>query len=360
MKQKNKILVCLSGGVDSSAAAALLVKQGYNVEAAFMVNYEAKNEKGISCWQSDYQDALRVSAKLGIKLYKLNFVEEYEKMVLDYMYKQYENGLTPNPDILCNKFIKFGVWLKKAEEMGFDKIATGHYAQIAQKKDKYLLLQAKDKQKDQTYFLHQLNQNQLSKIIFPLGKIYKTKVRKLATKFDLPNADKEESMGICFIGEVPMKKFLSQRIAKKEGDVVLSSTGSIIGKHDGLAFNTIGQRYTCSNLGGTLNKPLFVLCKNIKKNELVVGFDDDNLLYAKSAICKNTHWISGQTPNFRLKCKVRLRHQQKLQNCTVEKTDEADSDTVKILFNSPQRAVTPGQFAVFYKSKKCLGGGVIA
>ncbi len=355
MNKKEKILVAMSGGVDSSVAAALLVHQGYDVTGAFMVNY---NETDGECWHGDYQDAVRVAAKLNIPLLRLDFTKEYKEKVLDYMYAEYKKGRTPNPDVLCNKFVKFGVWLEKIKELGFDKIATGHYAQIRNKEKRirkkeflnpYSLLIPKDENKDQTYFLHQLNQEQLSQTLFPLGSYTKKQVRRLAKKFALPTADKEESMGICFVGEVPMKEFLEKEIKVQPGDIILSQTGEKIGTHDGLAFYTIGQRHGFTQTGGT--KPLFVVGKDIEKNKLLVGYEDDPRLWSKEIEVEDIHWILGVTPKFPLRAKVRLRHRQELQSCTVENN--------KIIFKKPQRAATPGQFAVIYKGRVCLGGGVI-
>ena len=341
----------MSGGVDSSVAAALLVARGYDVTGAFMVNYDEIGPQGESCWAADYQDALRVAAKLGIPLLRLDFVKEYRETVLDYMYDEYKAGRTPNPDVLCNKFVKFGSWLDKAKELGFDKLATGHYARIKQSKNSVKLMEAKDKNKDQTYFLHQLNQKQLKHILFPIGDYTKPEVRKMAKKFGLPNADKEESMGICFVGEVPMKDFLLKKIKPQKGKIILS-TGETIGEHDGLPFYTIGQR----NLGVKTkqNKPLYVVVKNFTKNELIVGYEDDPLLYKKETVVVKINWI-GQEPKFPLKCEVRLRHRQPLQKCVLYMT----SGKLIIEFAKPQRAVTPGQFAVFYYKEECLGGGVI-
>jgi len=352
-KNKTKVLICLSGGVDSSVSAALLVKADYDVTAAFMVNYDDPQAQE-SCWRGDYYDALRVSAKLGIKLLRLNFIKEYQKEVLDYVYKEYEAGRTPNPDVLCNQFVKFGAWLKKARTLGFGYVATGHYAQLKKKGNNFILAEAKDKNKDQTYFLHQLNQEQLSKVLFPIGEYNKSQVRKLAQKFDLPTAEKEESMGICFVGEMPMRDFLKNKIKVKSGKII-DSAGNILGEHDGLAFYTIGQRgLALGNIGG---KPLYVVEKNNKTNELIVGFENDPKLYKREVEVDNMNWISGQEPKLPLKCLVRLRHRQELQSAAVVRPHEKGNLLIK--FSKPQRAVTPGQYAVIYKSNVCLGGGVI-
>ena len=327
----------MSGGVDSSVAAALLVKQGYDITGMFAVNYEdiashdeARQRRAESCWSRDYQDALRVCAKLGIKLLRLNFVKEYKKLVLNYMYREYEAGRTPNPDVLCNKFIKFGVWLTKAKQLGFNKIATGHYANVAHNTYHvtthgpgamcYVLRVAKDANKDQTYFLHQLTQSQLKHVLFPIGNYTKPQVRALAKKLKLPTAEKEESMGICFVGEVPMKEFLQKKIKLHPGKILMSD-GQEVGRHEGLAFYTIGERGLGINKN---NKPLYVLDKNKKTNELIVGFEEDPLLYKKEIEVENLNWISG-APKFPFRCLVRLRHRQPLQKCTVCHCEEAKS-----------------------------------
>lgn len=363
-----KVLMTMSGGVDSSVAAALLVSQGYDVTGAFMVNYDAESQDGGRCWTGDYQDALRVAAHLGIPLLRLDFVKEYKQAVLDYMYSEYRLGRTPNPDVLCNKFVKFGFWLDKAKQLGFDKLATGHYANVGESraneaksaKNKglnthYSLLTAADDNKDQTYFLHQLNQEQLSRTLFPLGNYTKPHVRKLAKKFGLATAEKEESMGICFVGEVPMKEFLAKEIESKKGKIILSS-GEVVGEHDGLPFYTIGQRSLAIKTNA--NRPLYVVDKNSDTNELVVGYENDPLLYKKEIEVDDIHWVSGIEPVFPLSCEVRLRHRQPLQKCVVLPPNKEGRE-VSVQFTKPQRAVTPGQFAVFYKNKECLGGGVV-
>lgn len=360
-RKKQKILVAMSGGVDSSVAAALLVRAGYDVTGAFMVNYDSgKAQVGdLSCWLPEYRDALRVAAHLGIPLLKLDFTEEYSEKVLKYMFAEYKNGRTPNPDVLCNTYVKFGVWLDWARKHGFTKLATGHYAQLVEEARirEYRLLTARDKKKDQTYFLHQLNQEQLAHVLFPVGEYTKQEVRMLANKFNLPTAEKEESMGICFVGEVSMKGFLAHKIKSKSGAIITTS-GEVVGKHDGLPFYTIGQRHFGERDGaqGTKNnEALFVVGKNLDKNELIVGYEDDPALYKKEITVTNLHWVAGRAPGFPLHCEVRLRHRQSLQKASIKR----QKTNFVVEFTEPQRAVTPGQFAVFYKHGECLGGGVI-
>ncbi len=345
--------MCMSGGVDSSVAAALLLKDGYDVTGAFMVNYDGEKAPGESCWHADYQDAVRVAAKLGIPLMRLDFVKEYRDFVLDYTYQQYSLGRTPNPDVMCNKFVKFGVWLKKAEELGYGKLATGHYASVVENSSgQFQLQRAKDENKDQTYFLHQLNQEQLSKTLFPLGQYTKTEVRTLAKKMKLPTADKEESMGICFIGEISMKDFLRDKVKVIPGEI-LNTKGEVVGKHTGLPFYTIGERGI--GLGNTDGYSYYVVDKNLEKNELIVGGKDDPSLYKDEVILNSVHWIAGQTPQFPLKCQIRLRHRQELQNGVCSTLN----GNYILKFSQSQRAITPGQFAVLYNGCECLGGGEI-
>lgn len=354
-KQK-KILVGMSGGVDSSVAAALLVEQGYDVTGAYMVNFDSKQDTEygdpdlkLECWRDDYRDAVRVAAHLGIKLIRLDFTKEYRDFVLGYMFDEYKKGRTPNPDVMCNKVVKFDAWIKKAKELGYDALATGHYA----KKIDHQLVCAKDENKDQTYFLHQLSQEQLAFAEFPLGEYTKDEVRELAKKFDLPTADKAESMGICFVGEVPMAQFLQQKIEKNLGPIILEETGEQIGEHSGLPFYTIGQRSIAvqAKERGGKTKPLYVLKKNHEDNTLIVGYDENPLLYTENISLEDLHWI-GEPPQYPLECQVRLRHRQPLQACSLS------ADGI-ISCKEKQKAVTPGQFAVIYKDGVCLGGGTI-
>ncbi len=337
-----KVLCALSGGVDSAVAALLLKQRGHDVTGVFVINYD----DGGSCWNADYQDAVRVAAKIGIPIITFDFQEEYRKKVLDYMFSEYEKNRTPNPDILCNKFIKFGSWLQKAQDLGFDMLATGHYARNAVVDGMHSLQKAFDSEKDQTYFLSSLSQYQLSHTIFPLGEYTKKQVRAIARENDLLNADKEESMGICFVGEVPMKEFLMKKIMQTPGDIV-DTSGNMLGTHDGLPFYTIGQR----NLHISSDRPLYVLRKDGESNTLIVGHDDDPLMMIERVVIENIHFISGQQPQFPIECEVRLRHRQQLQSCTLSEK--------YIIFKQPQRAVTPGQFAVFYKDQQCIGNAVI-
>lgn len=357
---KRNILVALSGGVDSSVAAALLVAEGHNVTGAFMVNYDDTVPGHGECWRPDYRDALRVAATLGIPLLKLDFQKEYKEHVLDYLFAEYKKGRTPNPDVYCNKYVKFGFWLEKAKELGFDYLATGHYASVTRhesrnnKHNNFQLCAAKDGNKDQTYFLHQLNQEQLSRSMFPLGAYTKDEVRELAKKFDLPTAEKEESMGICFIGEVSMKDFLQTKISTETGDIVRKDTGAIIGKHEGLPFYTIGQRQGLDQPGG--GDPLFVVGKDAEKNVLFVGTKDDPAFCKDRAVLEYMHWVDGEPPVLPFDCLVRFRHRQALQEATVS----MEEGQVVVQCSKAQQALTPGQFAVMYKDGVCYGGGPIA
>jgi len=344
--KKVKVLVGMSGGVDSSVAAALLVEQGYEVIGAFM-----KNWSGACGWREDRRDAIRVAAKLGIPFVTLDFEKDYREKVIKEMFSEYEAGRTPNPDILCNKFIKFDLFVKVAEKMGCRFVATGHYAQQAEanSQKQEILNIPKDKNKDQTYFLWAMPPSAVPKTIFPLGNLLKSEVRKKARQFGLTTAEKEESMGICFVGEINVKEFLLERIKKNPGKII-TTDGREVGQHDGLSFYTIGQRHGLEVGGG---EPFYVIKKDQEKNQLIVGSNFNPELFKKKLIATKLNWF--ERPDQLIKCQARTRHRQELQDCQITVAD----DRVEVYFNEPQRAITPGQSIVFYREGKMIGGGII-
>ncbi|MBT3419205.1 MAG: tRNA 2-thiouridine(34) synthase MnmA [Candidatus Magasanikbacteria bacterium] len=357
--EKKKVLIALSGGVDSSVSAALLVKEGYDVTAAYMVMYDDPAVQE-SCWIEEYRDAVRVAASLGIPIVKFDFTKEYREHVLSYLFDSYSSGNTPNPDVLCNTYIKFGVWLDKARELGFDMLATGHYAQVKKQGEEYFLLQGIDDNKDQTYFLHQLNQEKLSRVLFPVGTYTKQRVRELAVSFNLPTAKKKESMGICFVGNVSMKDFLKKHISLTPGNIVFYGTDEVIGRHDGLSLYTIGQSHfgnvSSINKGGD-SRSLYVVEKRAHTHELVVGYDDCEKLFTHDVYLSFFHLISGVDLHYPVACKARFRHRQPLQDVVVTRYSD---DLIQVHTKDVQRAIVPGQFGVLYKDGVCLGGGVIS
>ena len=345
----------MSGGVDSSVAAYLLLQQGFDVTGVFMKNWS--DPLADKCpWEDDLKDFISVCHKLKIKSKIEIFEEQYRKKIVKYLIDGYKKGLTPNPDMLCNKEIKFKLFLDKARKLGADYIATGHYviSKSEKVKDKtiYYLFMAKDSNKDQSYFLSLLNQSQLKYSLFPIGNLLKPDVRIIAKKAGIPVYNKKDSQGICFIGKVKFSDFIRTFIPSKYGNIVTTS-GEIIGRHDGLPFYTIGQRHGLKVGGGT---PYYVVKKQKKENNLVVSKGaKDKSLYSLSANISNFSWISGVPPSFPINCFAKIRYRQKSQKCVVVKK----GDRLLIKFNKMQRAITPGQFAVLYDKKMLLGGGVI-
>jgi len=355
-KKENKIIVGLSGGVDSSVATLLLLEQGYDVEALFMKNWEEDDTDGVCTAEQDLSDAQKVANKLGVKLHTINFSADYWDEVFDHFLQEHKKGRTPNPDVLCNQKIKFKVFLEHALSLGADKIATGHYARIDKGENGYQLKTGLDDNKDQSYFLHLLNQHQLSKSLFPLGRISKTKVREIATVNGFVTADKKDSTGICFIGERNFSEFLQTYLPKQQGDIV-DQDGRFIKHHEGLAFYTIGQRKGLEIGGGygTSGEPWFVADKCIDSNELIVVQGDHSRLYHQSLTASNPHWIANP-PILSLACTAKIRYRQQSQKCFVS---SADNGQLKVTFDQPQRAITPGQSIVFYDNDICLGGSII-
>lgn len=363
-----KILVGLSGGVDSAVAAYLLKKQGYDVSACFMRNWDALANNDYlgnptinndQCPQEkDYDDAVEVAKKLGIPLLRIDFVKEYWDDVFSYLIREYECGRTPNPDVFCNKYIKFDAFLKSALDNGFDMIAMGHYAKRKDIDGVSYLCKSYDQNKDQTYFLSQISQKQLSYALFPLGDIDKSEVRKIAHELDLNIADKKDSTGVCFIGERNFKEFLKNYIPAKSGDIVDISNGRVLGKHDGVMYYTLGQRKGLG-IGGISKeeaKGWFVAKKDVKKNILYVASgSESDYLFSDRCTVKTLNFISYKPEeNKHLGCKFRYR--QPDQGVRIHYVDD---ETVELIFDKPYKAITPGQAAVLYDGEVCLGGGLI-
>ncbi len=415
MSSKGKaVYVGMSGGVDSSVTAALLVEQGYNVTGVFMKNW-AQDLPGFKCpWREDLADAKRVAVQLGIPFKIYDFQNEYKQKVVDYMIEEYQAGRTPNPDIMCNQEVKFKLFLETALEDGADMIATGHYARISDSvntkpqapnnkqilntndqnvKQTYLnsrsgedwnlvdgaersesptsnfqlpnssfhLQQAVDQNKDQTYFLYRITEEALSKTLFPLGDMTKPEVRARAKELGLITAEKKDSVGICFVGEIGIKEFLQNFVQTEPGAIVEKKSGAVVGTHEGAIFYTIGQRHGL-NVGGGM--PYYVVGKDMAKNEVYVTTDlNDGTLWQKSLFITNVHWINGQPSSSNYEqwnkkeghLKVRTRHRAQLVSCTISRKGEY----IEVALKDEIRALTPGQSAVLYVEEKCLGGGII-
>ena len=391
-----KVVVALSGGVDSSVAALILKKQGYRVIGIFMKNWhdESVTISNECPWLEDSNDALIVSEKLGIPFQVIDLSKEYKKRIVDYMFREYKEGRTPNPDILCNKEIKFDVFLSKVESLGADYIATGHYCRKKESKkgnkNIYKLIEGKDKSKDQSYFLCQLNQVQLSKVLFPIGDLKKTDVRKIAKENGFVTANKKDSQGLCFVGKIKLPEFLQQKLKIKKGKIIKvapdenifktviknskdenflkysaekfkysESDGEMIGYHNGAHFFTIGQRKGLQ-LGG-FKKPLFVIEKDVKKNIIYVGEGKNHPgLYRKGLLIRNKdiNWVRPDLKislNSSQKILARIRYRQPLKPAQIFKSKEG----LYLIFDKKQKAVSSGQFAAWYKGKELIGSGVI-
>ena len=351
-----QVAIGVSGGVDSAVAASILIEKGYSVEAIFMKNWEEDSE--YCTVEQDYKDALQICDKLNIPLRSVNFAKEYWDKVFQYFLDEYKSGRTPNPDIMCNTEIKFKEFLNYAINLGADKIATGHYVRSENSKNYCQLLKGKDTQKDQSYFLHSLNQNQLSKSIFPLGELNKNQVREYAQKKGFHNFNKKDSVGICFIGKRDFKSFLKQYLPACSGNIVTDS-GKLIGEHEGLMFHTVGQRKGL-NIGGidsNDSKPWYVIDKNINSNELIVGQGIDHpLLYKKYITISNIHWINGNQPEKINNLKAKVRYRASDYSC---KLISDGPNKIIVEFEEKQFAVANGQSIVFYDNQTCLGGAII-
>lgn len=356
-KSKGKVLVAMSGGVDSSVAAQLLKNQGYEVAGVFLhfwkddsVGEKAENR---CCSLESLMDAKAVAAKIGIPLYTFNFSEKFKSAVVDNFLSEYEAGRTPNPCVVCNREIKIGLLLKHALALGYDYVATGHYLNIKKVGRSYQLLKAKDKNKDQSYFLYTFKPEELKHLLFPLGAYIKPQVRKLAAKFKLKVAGKAESQDICFLSG-DHNNFLKKYLKLKPGEIKILETGEKIGEHLGLPLYTIGQRRGL--VGGT--GPYYVAKFDYQKNILyVVKNWNEDILYKSELIAKKINWLSGAGPKKTLKCEAVIRYGHKAVKCLVSAKNKND---YFVKFNKPQRAITPGQSIVFYNKKQVLGGGLIS
>jgi tRNA-uridine 2-sulfurtransferase len=356
---KPRVVVGMSGGVDSSVTALLLKQQGYEPIGIFMKNWDDTDELGYCTAEQDAEDVRRVCEQIGIPYYTVNFEKEYYDKVFSYFLDEYKRGRTPNPDVMCNREIKFGEFLNKALDLGADYVATGHYARVVEEDGKFKLLRGMDSNKDQTYFLNALNQEQLSRAMFPIGHLPKPEVRRIAEEAGLYTAKKKDSTGVCFIGERNFREFLSQYLPAKSGEMVDIETGEVKGRHDGLMYYTLGQRQGLGIGGSGNGQPWFVAEKDLERNILyVVQGDQHPSMYSTSLTASGLNWISGSRPaaGTTLHCTAKFRYRQPDQGVTL--TFQED-DMVHVAFDVQQKAITPGQAVVFYDGETCLGGGII-
>jgi tRNA-uridine 2-sulfurtransferase len=356
MTSRSLVIVGMSGGVDSSVAAWLLLQQGYEVQGLFMSNWD-EDEDGYCTSAQDYQDARRVCEQLGIELHKVSFAGEYRERVFAYFLEEYRAGRTPNPDVLCNREIKFGVCFDYARRLGADFVATGHYARVTHSPT-VRLLKGVDPRKDQSYFLHAMPGNALARTLFPVGELQKDEVRRIARDLTLPVFDKKDSTGICFIGERPFAEFLSRYLPAQPG-AIETLDGQVIGRHQGLMYYTLGQRQGL-RIGGRNDagdEPWYVARKDLDRNVLIVVQGHDHAaLFANAMNVSQLTWVAEAPVQARFRCSAKVRYRQADQGCMVVIGEGA---TCIVEFEEPQRAVTPGQYAVFYADEECLGGGVI-
>lgn len=358
MTAQSPVFIGLSGGVDSSVAALLLLEQGYAVEGVFMKNWEEDDSAEYCAAAEDLADARSVADALGIPLHTVNFSAEYWDRVFEHFLAEYRAGRTPNPDILCNREIKFRAFLDYAVGRGAAAIATGHYARIEERGGRYRLLKGMDPGKDQSYFLYTLDQERLSRSLFPLGGYRKETVRRLARERGLTTHAKKDSTGICFIGERRFKDFLQTYLPAQPGEI-RDADGNRLGEHDGLMYYTLGQRHglCIGGRAGDSGAPWYVAGKDMANNVLVVVQGHDHpLLLSRELVAGQLHWTAGQSPALPLRCAAKVRYRQQAEPCEVH---EAGPGRCRVVFAADQRAVTPGQSVVFYAGEECLGGGII-